>query len=598
MKKIVAIVCITILFVSCKNDINKNSEKENDISVAFNNMLDNYYEEGLKLNPINATFAGDNRYNNSFPNTLSEAYTSEIKSYYTSYLDQLSQYNDADLSESEKMSKAVLKWDCDINLSRLTFRQDLFPIDQMWSVNLMMGQLASGSSAQPFNTVADYNNWLQRLDGYLGWMVSAESKMKEGINLGYVLPKSLILKLIPQLKALTVEDLDQHLFYSPVKSFPEEFSEEDKKSLTESYTKALTEKVIPAYKNLHEFMSTTYLDAGRTSSGYDAVPNGKAYYDHQIKTYTTTNMTAEEIHQLGLDEVARISSEMEKVKAEVGYTGDLKSFFDFVRNSKDLMPFTDRQQVLDNFNTIHERMKPQLEKLFSVKPKTQFEVRRTEEFREASASAEYNQGSLDGTRPGIFYTPIPDPKIYNTYSDESLFLHEAIPGHHYQISLQQESTELPQFRKTLWYSGYGEGWALYTESLGKELGLYTDPYQYFGMLGAEMHRAVRLVVDTGMHSKGWTGEKAIQYSLDNEAESEAGITSEIERYMANPGQALSYKIGQLKIRELREKAKVELGETFDIRQFHNQVLETGCVPLALLEDKINLWITANKKLKL
>ena len=598
MKKIVAIVCITILFVSCKNDINKNSEKENDISVAFNNMLDNYYEEGLKLNPINATFAGDNRYNNSFPNTLSEAYTSEIKSYYTSYLDQLSQYNDADLSESEKMSKAVLKWDCDINLSRLTFRQDLFPIDQMWSVNLMMGQLASGSSAQPFNTVADYNNWLQRLDGYLGWMVSAESKMKEGINLGYVLPKSLILKVIPQLKALTVEDLDQHLFYSPVKSFPEGFSEEDKKSLTESYTKALTEKVIPAYKNLHEFMSTTYLDAGRTSSGYDAVPNGKAYYDHQIKTYTTTNMTAEEIHQLGLDEVARISSEMEKVKAEVGYTGDLKSFFDFVRNSKDLMPFTDRQQVLDNFNTIHERMKPQLEKLFSVKPKTQFEVRRTEEFREASASAEYNQGSLDGTRPGIFYTPIPDPKIYNTYSDESLFLHEAIPGHHYQISLQQESTELPQFRKTLWYSGYGEGWALYTESLGKELGLYTDPYQYFGMLGAEMHRAVRLVVDTGMHSKGWTGEKAIQYSLDNEAESEAGITSEIERYMANPGQALSYKIGQLKIRELREKAKVELGETFDIRQFHNQVLETGCVPLALLEDKINLWITANKKLKL
>ena len=598
MKKIVALVCITILFVSCKNDINKSSDKENDISVAFNTMLDNYYEEGLKLNPINATFAGDNRYNNSFPNTLSEAYSTEIKAYYTSYLDQLSQYNDADLSESEKMSKAVLIWDCDINLNRLTFRQDLFPIDQMWSVNLMMGQLASGSSAQPFNTVTDYNNWLHRLDGYLGWMASAESKMKEGINLGYVLPKSLILKVIPQLEALTVENLDQHLFYSPIKNFPEGFSEEDKKSLTESYTKALTEKVIPAYKNLHEFMSTTYLDAGRTSSGYDAVPNGKAYYDHQIKTYTTTNMTAEEIHQLGLDEVARILSEMEKVKAEVGYTGDLKSFFDFVRNNKDLMPFTNRQQILDNFNTIHERMKPQLEKLFSVKPKTQFEVKRTEVFREASSSAEYNQGSLDGTRTGVFYVPIPNPTTYNTYSDESLFLHEAIPGHHYQISLQQESTELPQFRKTLWYSGYGEGWALYTESLGKELGLYTDPYQYFGMLSQEMHRAIRLVVDTGMHSKGWTREQAIEYSLDNEADSEASITAEIERYMANPGQALSYKIGQLKIRELREKAKDELGEAFDIRQFHNQILETGCVPLALLENKINRWITANKKLKL
>lgn len=596
--KIFALVYLSILFVSCKNDVNKNNVEENRISVAFNMMLDEYYEEGLKLNPIKATFAGDNRYNNSFPNTLSEEYATKIKAYYTNYLDQLSQYNDDDLSESEQMSKAVLKWDCDINIQRLTFRQDLFPIDQMWTVNLMIGQLASGSSAQPFNTVDDYNNWLQRLDGYLEWMALAESKMKEGIESGYVLPKSLIKKVLPQLEALTLENLDQHLFYSPVKNFPETFSEEDKKALTESYTKILLEKVIPAYKSLHQFMSSDYMEAGRTSSGYDAVPNGQAYYAHQIKTYTTTNMTAAEIHLLGLDEVARILSEMEKIKAEVGYTGDLKSFFNYVRNNKDLMPFTERQQVLDNFNAIHQRMIPQLDKLFDVTPKTKFEVRRTEEFREASASAEYNQGSLDGTRPGIFYTPIPDPTTYNTYSDESLFLHEAIPGHHYQISLQQESTELPQFRKTLWYSGYGEGWALYTESLGKELGLYTDPYQYFGMLGAEMHRAIRLVVDTGLHSKGWTREQAIQYSLDNEAESEASITREIERYMANPGQALSYKIGQLKIRELRAKAKTALGDKFDIRQFHNQVLETGCVPLALLEDKINRWIATNSKLKL
>ena len=589
---------VTILFMSCKNDTNKKDIEENNISMNFNAMLDKYYEDGLKLNPINATFAGDNRFDNSFPNTLSEEYATDIKAYYTNYLEQLSQFNDDDLSETEKMSKAVLKWDCDINLQRLTFRQDLFPIDQMWSINLMIGQLASGSSAQPFNTVGEYNNWLQRLDGYLVWMSTAKSKMKEGIELGYVMPKSLTLKVIPQLEALTIEVLDQHLFYSPIKKFPEAFTEENKKILTDSYTKTITEKVIPAYKSLHTFMSTTYLDAGRTTSGYDAVPNGGAYYAHQIRTYTTTNMTAAEIHQLGLEEVARILSEMEKVKSEVGYTDDLKSFFNYVRNNKDLMPFTERQQVLDNFNTIHERMKPQLEKLFDLTPKTAFEVRRTEVFREASASAEYNQGSLDGTRPGVFYTPIPDASTYNVYSDESLFLHEAIPGHHYQISLQQESKELPQFRKTLWYSGYGEGWALYTESLGKELGLYTDPYQYFGMLGAEMHRAIRLVVDTGLHSKGWTREQAIQYSLDNEAESEESIEREIERYMANPGQALSYKIGQLKIRELREKAKVELGDKFDIRKFHNQVLETGCVPLALLEDKINDWINTNKKLKM
>jgi len=590
-KNTLLLACIVLSLISC----NKNSDKDNmPINISFNQMLDEYYEDGLKLKPIDATFAGDSRYNNSFPNFLSDEYKSEIKAYYSNYLGKLSQFNDEDLSDSEKISKAVLKWECEINLNRLTFRQELFPIDQMWSVNLIMGQFASAYSAQPFNTVEDYNNWLQRLEGYLVWMDYAEMRMKEGMELGYVLPKSLIVKVIPQLEALTVDDLENHLFYDPVKNFPESFSADDKKMLTKAYSTMLTEKLIPAYKRLYRFMSTDYLEAGRESSGIDAIPNGKAYYIHQIKTYTTTNMTADEIHQLGLNEVARILLEMEKVKAEVGYEGDLRSFFDFVRDNKELMPFTKPEQVLDNFIVIQNRMKPQLELLFDKEPKTAFEIRQTEAFREESASAEYNQGSVDGTRPGIFYVPIPDATKYNICSDESLFLHEAIPGHHYQISLTQENEDLPKFRKIIWYSGYGEGWALYSESLGKELGLYTDPYQYFGMLSAEMHRAIRLVVDTGLHAKGWTREQAIRYSLDNEAESEANIISEIERYMANPGQALSYKIGQLKIRELRTKAEKELGKNFDIREFHNQVLETGCVPLAILEDKINNWIAASK----
>lgn len=305
-------------------------------------------------------------------------------------------------------------------------------------------------------------------------------------------------------------------------------------------------------------------------------------------------MTADEIHQIGLKEVARIMGEMEKVKTQVGYKGDIISFFDFVREKKELMPFTEPQQVIDNFNAIHEKMKPNLEKLFDLKPKTPFEVKRTEAFREASASAEYNQGSVDGTRPGVFYVPIPDVKKYNMYADEDLFLHEAIPGHHYQISLQQENTALPSFRKTIWFNAYGEGWALYTESLGKELGLYTDPYQYFGMLSAEMHRAIRLVVDTGMHTKGWTREQAIAYSLAHEAESTESITAEIERYMAIPGQAVSYKIGQMKIRELRTKAEKELGAKFKIGEFHNEVLEAGCLPLKVLEAKIDAWIAENK----
>ena len=356
----------------------------------------------------------------------------------------------------------------------------------------------------------------------------------------------------------------------------------------------ISEKIIPTYKKMETFLKEEYLPASRESSGISALPNGKEYYDHQIKTYTTTSMTADEIHNLGLSEVARLEAEMEKVKTQVGFEGDLKDFFDFVRNKKELMPFTEPHQVIDNFNTIHEEMKPHLKKLFDLVPKTGFEVKRTEAFREASASAEYNQGSLDGTRPGIFYVPIPDVKTYNVYADEDLFLHEAIPGHHYQISLQQEDTSLPDFRKTLWYSAYGEGWALYCESLGKELGLYEDPYQYFGMLSAEMHRAIRLVVDTGLHTKGWTREQAIQYSLDHEAEPESSIIAEIERYMSWPGQALSYKIGQLKIRELRSKAEKELGEKFDIRQFHNNILESGCIPLQLMENKIDTWISQNK----
>ena len=354
------------------------------------------------------------------------------------------------------------------------------------------------------------------------------------------------------------------------------------------------DQIVPAYTVLHDFMANEYLAAARTSSGFDALEGGSAYYDYAIQYYTTTTLSADEIHQLGLNEVARIGQEMMAVKERVGFEGDLNSFFDHVRNRKELMPFTDPQQVVDNFYAIQKKMLPQVNKLFDLQPKTPFEVRRTESFREASASAEYNPGSLDGTRPGIFYVPIPDVKKYNLFSDEDLFLHEAIPGHHFQISLQQENQDLPSFRKDLWYSAYGEGWALYTESLGKELGLYEDPYQYFGMLGAEMHRAIRLVVDTGLHSKGWSREKAIQYSLDNEAESEASITSEIERYMANPGQALSYKIGQLKIRELRKRAETTLGAAFDIKTFHKIVLESGCIPLEYLEEKIDSWILLKK----
>ncbi|MHA3789058.1 DUF885 domain-containing protein [Flavobacterium hauense] len=590
MKKITLILfaAAAILQSCAKKDAPAENDKE------FNTMLDNYYSERMKLFPMESTTSGDSIYNNLLPNSLTDAYNDQVKAFFDKYRTEANKYKDNELSENDKLSKELLLWECDINIEQLGFKENLLPMNQFTSLPLTIGQFASGSGAQPFKTFKDYTNWLQRLESFNQWLTTAQQRMKEGVSKGYVLPKSLTVKMIPQLEDLANENVQEHLFYSPIKAFPASFTDAQKKELTDKYTAILKDKIIPSFKSLHNYVSTDYLKASRTTSGISAIPDGKKYYEHLIKRYTTTDMTSEDIHQLGLKEVARLTSEMEKVKTQVGFTGSLKDFFNYVRNKKELMPFTEPQQVIDNFNAIHEKMKPNLEKLFDLKPKTPFEVRRTEAFREASASAEYNQGSVDGTRPGIFYVPIPDVTKYNMYADEDLFLHEAIPGHHYQISIQQENTLLPAFRKTIWFNAYGEGWALYTESLGKELGLYTDSYQYFGMLSAEMHRALRLVIDTGLHTKGWTREQAIKYSIENEAEPEESIIAEIERYMAIPGQALSYKIGQLKIRELRSKAEKELGAKFSIKEFHNQVLDAGCLPLKVLEGKIDKWIKSKK----
>tara|TARA_X000000950_G_scaffold113969_1_gene143369 strand:- start:1017 stop:2777 length:1761 start_codon:yes stop_codon:yes gene_type:complete len=584
MRTIFFFLLATVLVTSCT---------QQTAHEKLHELMQNYHEQTLKMNPIGATFQGDTRYNDYLPNYLDDEVIASQKAFYSETLKTLLSINSNDLNEQDKLSKKILQWECETTLMGMEFPSELLPIDQMWTLQLTMGQLAAGASAQPFTTVTDYTNWLSRVDDYVAWLKSAKTKMKEGIMQDVVLPKSLIRKVVPQLEAMTESDLDKNIFYMPAKNFPEDFSTEEKDSLSKAYASMVTTKIIPAYKDLADYMGSTYLEAGRNSSGFDAYSFGEDYYNYAIRLYTTTDMSADEIHQLGLSEVARLRSEMERIKKQVGFKGDLNAFFEHVRTLPKLMPFDDPQQVIDNFNAIHNKMKAKVDALFELQPKTPFEVRRVEAFREKSAAAHYNPGSLDGTRPGVFYVPIPNVKEYNIFSDEDLFLHEAIPGHHFQISLQQEDASLPDFRKTLWYSAYGEGWALYCESLGTELGLYDDPYQYFGMLSAEMHRAIRLVVDTGIHTKGWTREQAIAYSLANEAEPEYAIISEIERYMANPGQALSYKIGQLKIRELRAMAEQELGDAFDIRAFHRIVLESGCIPLALLEDKINDWIASS-----
>lgn len=563
-----------------------------DQEVKIGNLYIDYFEEKLKLFPLEATIIGDNRYNDQLPNDISSDFIKEIKAFNEFYLEKLNAIDKSELGREDQMSYEVLKWECSLSLERIQFQENLLPFNQFWCTPLTISQFAAGTGPIPFNTIEDYFNWLARLGQFVVWCDTAIQNMKVGMEKGYVLPVELAEKILPQLETLSNGQVEDHLYFSPVKLIPKDIPSDDKNQIAGKYREMINSKIIPIFSELSYFFKDQYIPASRTTDGIDAIPDGKAYYQYLVKFYTSTDMTPDEVYELGLIEVARIREEMEQVKTKVGFTGTLEAFFDYVRTNPELMPYKSPEEVIAGFEAIHERIKPRLEDLFDLKPKTPFEVRRTEAFRELSASAEYNPGSLDMDRPGIFYVPVPDAHNYNVFTDECLFLHEAIPGHHYQVSLQMENESLPDFRRFIWYGAYGEGWALYCESLGNVLGLYKDPYQYLGMLNAEIHRAIRLVVDVGLHAKGWTREQAIEYSLENEAEPEASIISEIERYMAIPGQALSYKVGQIKILELRERAKQALGTKFDIKEFHNQLLEDGCLPLAVLDAKINDWIKA------
>jgi uncharacterized protein (DUF885 family) len=579
------LIVVCLAFIQCKT-------KEQ--TVDFDSLTKNYYNDKNELNPLDATQNGQSQFNDKLQFEMTDSFRQKQKKFLENYQKQLADIDYETLSVEQKNSFDILKWELEIGQEMLKTNANLTPMHQFWGTHLTITQFAAGESAQPFKTTKDYSNFLKRLQLYSVWLDSAKAYMQKGIEAKVVLPKALTIKLIPQFEDILTPKVEDNIFYTTVKNIPNEFSDSDKKKITEEYTAFIQNDLMPKYQKFVTFLKTDYLPNSRETSGIGSVAGGGDLYKVLVKSWTTTSKTPEEIHNLGLSEVARIKEEMEKVKSQVGFTGTLLEFFDYVRNKKELMPFTKPEEVIANFEKIHASIQPNVDKLFSLQPKTKFEVRRTEAFRENTASAEYMQGLVDGSRPGVFYVPIPDVKKYNYYGDEDLFLHEAIPGHHFQISLQQENQDLPDFRKFNWFGAYGEGWALYTESLGKELGLYSDPYQYFGMLGNEMHRAIRLVVDTGLHSNGWTREQAINYSLENEAESEASIIAEVERYMAIPGQALSYKIGQLKILELREKAKLELKDKFDIKVFHQKVLESGVMPLALLEKKINDWITSGK----
>ncbi len=580
-----------ILILSCQKSSLKDTAEPNK---RLAEIVDSYWKAHDEFDSFGSTSRGETKFNHVLNNDITQAFIAKEDSFRTTYYTELVKINRGSLNENDRISFDILKQKFEMADEAKKFHFELTPIQQFWGTALTFMQYGSGQSDQPFKTVKDYENFLGRINDFTIWADTAVANMRKGMVQGYVLPKSLVVKVIPQMTTHLVSDPTKSLFYGPIDKIPSSFSAAEKAKISADYTQAINTKLVPTFKKLANFFQKEYLPKARLTSGIDAVPNGAEQYKYWVKYWTTTNMTPEEIHELGLKEVARIRGEMEKIKTEVGFKGEMKAFFKYVTEDAKFKTFKTPEDVLNGFHKIHVTMEPQLKKMFNNVPKSKFEIRQTEKFREASASAEYNQGTADGSRPGIFYVPILDAKSFVYPGMESLFLHEAIPGHHYQSSLQIENAALPEFRKYYWNGAYGEGWALYCESLGKELGVYTDPYQYFGALGDEIHRAIRLVVDTGIHTKGWSREKAIQYSLDNEPTSLQAATAEIERYMAIPGQALGYKIGAIKIRELREKYAKQLGSKFDVAKFHDKLLAFGNLPLDIMEKVMDDWAEGQK----
>jgi uncharacterized protein (DUF885 family) len=590
-------------FIACNNDNTKTEMKNDNKDLAA--LFENYYNERMQLVPIESTQNGDTVNNDKLFADFTDSYREKYKQFFSHYLDEIKKYHRDDLNKNDQLSYDIFKREMEMTLEGLSLGwfasiianpdHRFMPFTQFSGIPIWMGQQGSGDGSQPFKTVRDYDNWLKRATAFSAWADSAIIYFRKGIDANITLPQPLVKKMIPEMDAMIVTDATKSLFYGPVNKMPQSFGDSDRKRFTAAFVQLINQQLVPAYKRLGDFLKTEYLPKTRTTTGINAVPDGDKYYDYLIRFWTTTNKKPDEVYQTGLAEVKRIRGIMDSVRNSVGFKGDLNSFFEYMRTDKRFRPFKTPEEVLNATRSILARIQPNVKKMFTLEPKSPFEIRQTEAFRAASASAEYIPGTPDGKRPGIYYVPIVDPTKFNvTGGMESTFLHEAIPGHHYQMSLQQEDSLLPKFRRFSWYGAYGEGWALYCESLGKELGVYTDSYQYMGALGDEIHRAIRLVVDPAMHTGKMTREEAIKYMMENEAIDEQGATAEIERYMAIPAQALSYKIGALKIRELRNKYQQQLGSKFNLAAFHDEFLKDGCMPLEITEKKMDEWAERQK----
>ncbi len=559
---------------------------------VLDQLAEDYYDAVARFDPVGATENGDNRFDDQIGMSIDPARRAQQFGRYRAFSQRLHAIDRAALDAHAGLNYDILDYELNSALSLAPFPAHLLPLNQMDSIPVTLANYASGDGSQPLATVKDYQAYLSRLRQLPAWIDQAESNMRAGMRSGVVLPKAIVVAMLPQFQTLVSGHVEDSIFYTPVRKMPAAFPAAERARLTDAYRAAVT-ALTPALTHLAVFLEREYLPAARTSSGWSALPNGHTWYLASVAAQTTTTESPAQIHATGLKEVARIQGEYAVVGPKMGYTGPAAALPAWVAAQDKYRPFKTEQEVLDVYRKLDATLRTKLPALFTLMPKAPLDLRLEPELSRATASDHYTAPAADGSRPGVFWSVVNDPTRYGSTGMVTLFLHEGQPGHHFHIALLQEM-DLPKFRKFGGNNAFTEGWALYAETLGKEMGFYDNPENYFGHLNDEMLRAVRLVVDTGMHDQGWTREQSIAYMREKLGYSEALAKSETERYMVWPGQALSYKIGALKIAELRARAKAALGDKFTLPAFHRIVLEDGTLPLSLLEAKVDRWIAAER----
>ena len=561
-----------------------------DAARALHQLFADEWERGLVESPENASYNGDPRFNDRWSNNSLVA-IAKRESGDRAALDMLHATDRTALSAADQLNYDTFQWQLQHAVERQKFREYLQPISYEGGV-----QNASGiTEILPFASTKDYRDWLKRMEAVPTIVDQSIALMREGVKAGNVPPKVLMQRVPRQIAVQIVDDPAKSPFYRPFLKFADGVPQADRAGLQDEARRIVTERIVPAYRALASYFNDEYLPKTRESIAAAGLPDGKAYYDFLAGYYTTTDLTAAQIHAIGLKEVTRIRARMEQVKDETGFKGALPEFFTYLRSDPKFFEKTP-DALLTHYRAIAKRIDPELVKVFKTIPRLPYGVRPIpDNIAPDTATAYYQPGASDGTRPGYYYVNLYKPEVRPTWEMMPLSLHEAVPGHHFQFARGLEMLGAPMFRRTAYFVAYGEGWGLYAEQLGYDMGLYDDPYDRFGQLTYEMWRAVRLVVDTGMHAMGWSREQAIAYFKANAAKTDQDIVNEVDRYIGTPGQALAYKIGQMKVSELRARAQLQLGPKFDLRAYNGAVLETGSVPLAALEKHIDQWIAEQKQ---